>query len=354
MASNITLSASVRQNLLALQSTAILTGATQNRLATGKKVNSALDNPGNFFTSQSLSNRAGDLNGLLDSIGQAQQTLKAADEGISSLTKLVESAKSIAKQARQAPQPSAVTYGTISQSGTYSAAETIGVANGAAFGVDAIAGDAGNLVIDIGGTDYTVGLATGNDLDDFVATFNGTIGLGATGAITASNNGGALRLTANNADVDFTIDATSTAATLTKLGGGITSGAAVTSTSLFDTTGAGTLTVAVNGGATQTITFGTGGGQVSTSAELNTALSGLTGVTATANSTGISLSVASSAAQNSLVIGGTAAVLTDLGLSATTYQGVASTSQPNATRTSLQSDYNNVLSQIDALAGDAS
>ena len=81
MASNITLSAGVRQNLLSLQSTAVLMSPTQNRLATGKKVNSALDNPGNFFTSQSLNNRASDLNSLLDSIGQAQQTLKAADTG---------------------------------------------------------------------------------------------------------------------------------------------------------------------------------------------------------------------------------------------------------------------------------
>src|SRR5581483_3192605 len=113
MASNITLSAGVRANLLSLQSTAALMAATQNRLATGKKVNSALDNPGSFFTSQSLSNRASDLNGLLDSIGQAQQTLKAADQGITSLTKLVESAKSIAKQARQAPQAAAAGYSAI-------------------------------------------------------------------------------------------------------------------------------------------------------------------------------------------------------------------------------------------------
>ena len=66
MASNITLSASVRQNLLSLQDTAALMSSTQNRLATGKKVNSALDNPGNFFTSQSLNNRASDLNSLLE------------------------------------------------------------------------------------------------------------------------------------------------------------------------------------------------------------------------------------------------------------------------------------------------
>ena len=110
MASNITLSASVRQNLLSLQSTAQMMSITQNRLATGKKVNSALDNPSNFFTSQSLNNRASDLNALLDSIGQAQQTLKAADTGITSLTKLVESAKSVAaggeadpEAAKQAP-----------------------------------------------------------------------------------------------------------------------------------------------------------------------------------------------------------------------------------------------------------
>ena len=63
--------------------TAHLMSVTQNRLATGKKVNSALDNPANFFTSQALNNRASDLNALLDSIGQAQKTLDAADQGIS-------------------------------------------------------------------------------------------------------------------------------------------------------------------------------------------------------------------------------------------------------------------------------
>src|ERR1700757_2376304 len=110
--SNITLSAGVRQNLLSLQSTASLLNATQGRLATGKKVNSALDNPSNFFTSQSLSNRASDLSSLLDSIGQAQQTLSAADQGITSLTSLVQSAKSIATQAEQATKGT-VNYSTI-------------------------------------------------------------------------------------------------------------------------------------------------------------------------------------------------------------------------------------------------
>src|SRR5260370_18995647 len=102
MTSTTYLSAGVRQHLLSLQDTASLLATTQNRLATGKKVNTALDNPSNFFTSQGLSNRASDLNALLDTIGQAQQTLKAADTGLTSLTSLVQSAKSIATQAQEA------------------------------------------------------------------------------------------------------------------------------------------------------------------------------------------------------------------------------------------------------------
>jgi flagellin-like hook-associated protein FlgL len=101
--SGIVLTASVRQNLLSLQSTAELLATTQNRLATGKKVNTALDNPTNFFTAQGLDNRAGDINNLLDSIGNGVQVLQAANTGITSLQKLVDTAKSIANQVLQAP-----------------------------------------------------------------------------------------------------------------------------------------------------------------------------------------------------------------------------------------------------------
>ena len=101
--SSIVLSASVRQNLLSLQSTAELLSTTQNRLATGNKVNSALDNPTNFFTAQGLNNRASDINNLLDSIGNGVQVLQAANTGITSLQKLVDTAKSIANQVLQAP-----------------------------------------------------------------------------------------------------------------------------------------------------------------------------------------------------------------------------------------------------------
>src|ERR1043165_2150676 len=101
--SGIVLSASVRQNLLSLQSTADLLATTQSRLSTGKKVNSALDNPTNFFPAQSLDNRASDINNLLDGIANGVQVLQAANTGITSLQKLIESAKSIANQALQTP-----------------------------------------------------------------------------------------------------------------------------------------------------------------------------------------------------------------------------------------------------------
>src|ERR1700674_5365328 len=110
--SGITLSAGVRQNLLALQNTSAQAIITQGRLATGKKVNSALDNPSSFFTSQSLSNRASDLGALLDQTGQATSTPQAANQGITSLTSLVQSAKSIATQAQQATR-GAVNYTNI-------------------------------------------------------------------------------------------------------------------------------------------------------------------------------------------------------------------------------------------------
>lgn len=103
MASNgVSLTAALRSNLLSLQGTQRLLDQTQLRLATGLKVNSALDNPGSFFAAQSLNNRGSDLGRLLDGMGQAVQTLKAADEGIKAITSLLEQAQAIATEARDA------------------------------------------------------------------------------------------------------------------------------------------------------------------------------------------------------------------------------------------------------------
>lgn len=98
---SITLSAGVRSNLLQLQQTSDLITSTQTKLATGKRVNSALDNPNNYFTAQGLDNRASDLTNLLDSMSTAINTIQAANNGISAITKLVQSAQSIVTQAQQ-------------------------------------------------------------------------------------------------------------------------------------------------------------------------------------------------------------------------------------------------------------
>lgn len=115
---DISLTASMRSNLLSLQQTQSLMDTTQERLSTGKKVNSAIDNPSSYYTAQSLTNRASDLNALLDSMGQGIQTIQAANEGIEAITDFVQQAKALANTARD----NATVKGTTS-SGTYTAAD---------------------------------------------------------------------------------------------------------------------------------------------------------------------------------------------------------------------------------------
>jgi flagellin len=194
--SSITLTAGVRQNLLSLQQTADLLTTTQNRLATGKKVNSAFDNPTSFFTSQSLSNRASDLSGLLDQVGQAQQTLNAANQGLTSLTSLLQSALSTAKQAQSAAAP---VLGL--DTGTLSGASTAGTAA------------AGNLVVAVtGGSSYTLAITATDTAASIISNFNAISGLGSTGAITATTDStGHLQLAANPTN-SFTVTADATTA----------------------------------------------------------------------------------------------------------------------------------------------
>src|ERR1700692_4052318 len=166
--SNITLSAGIRQNLLSLQDTAANLTTTQNHLSTGKKVNTAFDNPTSYFTSQSLDNRASDLSSLLDSIGQAQQTLDAANNGLTSLTSLLEQALSTAQQAQQTtPTGPAVTTGSV-------ALTTVNAAS--------------SLLINVGATSYTVAISASESVSAIEAQINGTSGLGANGAVTASDD----------------------------------------------------------------------------------------------------------------------------------------------------------------------
>lgn len=205
--SDISLGRGVRQNLFSLQQSSDLIATTQNRLATGKKVNSAIDNPTNFFTAQSLNSRAKDLTGLLDGISNSLKTVEAADNGIRSITKLVENAQSVARQAR------ALTSGGTTQSLTAGSAAATGAAAGAANGgqlslsFTPTGGTASNIDIAVGG---------GKTLDESIAAINDSSNnrnSSGTRIVTASKDAGKLVLTAANgvATVNAGVSALATA-----------------------------------------------------------------------------------------------------------------------------------------------
>jgi flagellin-like hook-associated protein FlgL len=173
---DITLSKAVRSNLLSLQSTAAQMGKTQERLATGLKVNSALDNPTNFFTASALNSRASDLSQLLDSVSNAVQTIAAADKGLTAITKLVETAQATARQALQ-------TAATVVDEPAAAA-----VVEGNAY----TAGDVTASTLTINGTNITI--TEDMLIGDFVSAINA---VSSTTGVTASNESGEIHLTGN-------------------------------------------------------------------------------------------------------------------------------------------------------------
>src|ERR1700722_2058935 len=188
--SDITLTSGIRQNLLSLQQTSADLTTTQEALSTGKAVNSAADNPSAYFTSQNLTNSANSLSALLDQIGQGQQTINAATNGLTGITSLLQQALSTVQQAQQAAQTAGSTTGTVDVNST-------GVPSASA----------GNLLISVGSSTYTVAITTSEAASSIVSAINGTTGLGSTGAVTASaNSAGDIVLTANSGATSFTVN----------------------------------------------------------------------------------------------------------------------------------------------------
>jgi flagellin-like hook-associated protein FlgL len=95
----ITLTSGMRANLVSLQKTNDLMELTQKRLSSGKKVNSALDDPVSYFTAVAHEQRAGDLASRKDEMSESIQLIKAADSGIESIRSLIAAAKSLATSA---------------------------------------------------------------------------------------------------------------------------------------------------------------------------------------------------------------------------------------------------------------
>lgn len=149
----ITLTTGMRQNLFALQQTDKLMNRTQTRLATGKRVNSALDDPVNYFAALGHQQRATDLAGRKDEMSEAIQTVKAANEGVESINTLIAAAKSIAQSAKSAD--STTTMATMA--GDY---------NDILDQIDTLAGDSGYKGINlVGGTSETLTVAFDADGD---------------------------------------------------------------------------------------------------------------------------------------------------------------------------------------------
>ena len=219
---------------------------TQNRLATGNKVNSALDNPTNYFTAQSLNNRASDITNLLDSIGNGVQVLQSANTGITSLQKLVDSAKSVANQALQT---------------------TVGYSSKSSFSVSLGAGaSAGNL---FGGSSYTAATLTG-----LTTKNNLTAAANITGATS-------LTLAANTDTITSTI---ANGDTLTVDGHTITFKTGAPPAAASVTAGSGVLgNIVTDGSGNSSVYLNSGAGNVS---DLLTAIDLATGVKTASNSAG--------------------------------------------------------------------
>jgi flagellin len=368
----IVLSASVRQNLLSLQSTAALLATTQNDLATGNKVNSALDNPTNFFTAQGLNNRASDISNLLDGIGNGVQVLQAANTGITSLQSLVSSAKSIANQVLQSPVGYSTKSNVTSAALTNATATNLLAASTTAVTGTAVNNDNTTTAVAITGSTLLsgTGSSTSNDLATAITTgdtlvVNGTTFTFVAGTSSSGTNIGigdtvTHLLSAINTASGGSSSITAGAITVTPGSAGLTlSGTALAKIGL-SATGDGlagqTLTIGATGGGTATsITFGLGTGQVSTLNQLNSALAANNLQATIDSSTGkINITTSNDAASSTIgTISGTSAA------SGQAFNGLtpaAAVTDPTSQtqRASLVAQYNNVLAQINTTAQDAS
>src|SRR4051794_5034157 len=402
--SGIVLSSSVRQNLLSLQSTADLLATTQNRLATGKKVNTALDNPTNYFTASALDSRASDISNLLDGVSNGVQVLQAANTGITSLQKLVDSAKSVANQALQTPvgysTRANITSGAITRAGvgvdgsdlrglgtvtntiktgtlvsvgagpgTVAAAtalDTLGTGGTALVDGDSITVNGKTITFNLANTTTTLTSSTdafGNvtlftksagtkaAVSDLLSAIDTAAGNSGTGAVasTVANSGGATSALQLNTGVNS--DLTLAGGALTKLG--LTAG---TTNRTGDT-----LTFAsLGGGLATVVTFGDGtGGTVKTLNDLNNQLAG-DNLSASIDSSGkLTISTSNDYASYALpTVAGTATSQAEGAFK--TSNGAVTVATPikdptsQATRQSLVSQYNNIIAQITTTAQDAS
>jgi flagellin len=341
--SGIVLSSAVRSNLITLQNTAALQAKVQERLSTGKKVNSALDNPTNFFTAAGLNRRAGDLSALLDGMSQGIKTLEAADNAMTSITKTIETMQATIRQARQDKSFKGVSYtitgaatGNLSFSAGAVGTTPINVAIPAATGIvsatltgvgmgatlggapAAITIQAANLN---GGVAVSVTLAAADTPAGAVTKINTALdaAAGGDGGITAAVVGGQIGLTGTTGN---NITLAGDSATLTSAGFAVAN------------------RVSTNGNV----------GTINIDA-LATTINGTTGLVdkVKASNDGGKLRIENLSTEALTVVGATATAITG-GTGASNTQTIGG----NDVRKALISQFNDLRKQLDKLAGDAS
>src|SRR5262249_7459413 len=209
MSGDIVLSSGIRANLLSLQNTASLISKTQERLSTGLKVNSALDNPIDYFTASSLHATANNLGNLLDAVSNAVQTVQAANNGITSITKLVQSAQAIVQQAQQSAASTAIVNGSVS-----------GLTSASSFSVTS----GSTITINDGTTTATITSTGTVTVGQIINPISGTAYLKVNAELSANGN---LQLEATGAN-GITIGGTATAGELAQFG--LTAGATAAGT----------------------------------------------------------------------------------------------------------------------------
>ncbi len=368
MASNITLSAGVRQNLLSLQSTADLMSTTQNRLATGKKVNSALDNPTNFFTSQALQSRAGDMSALLDNMTSGIKTLEAADNGLSAITKTVESMQSTLRQARQDKSFKTESYTIDSATIGTSVAKTLTLSGGAigTTGVDidlnTVSGTATPTTITGASADFTTFAGGAIDINGTTVNIQGDATLAAS---SLTGTGGATLTAGTAGNIEITVGGATTPVSVTLLDTDTLSAVAgkintAVGTTVADATSGQIVLTGADGneitiadasgnsnGTTAAIGFAVGNRQsnngtvafdataTTVAADINAAIAGL----ATVNGANIDLSLASGA--DLAITSSVAGLVADMGFGAGTSTNGAPAGNSVKTVDELVTDINN-------------
>ena len=359
---SVTISSAVKNNLLALQTITSEASKSQNILATGKKVNSALDNATSFFTASSLNSRSNSLTNLLDSVSNGIQTIQAANTGISSITKLVDQLKSTAQQALQsstaftsqakissssalggataadirgttgvAAAGTATSTNAISTLSTYSAASATSANNFPSSLTDTTAATvAGTSTAASYATDLTDGDTITVDDGSGVQTFTYQSSTPGAGEFTSLSDLNTLLSTAgikvafDNGGTGGTIQAKATDTSVATVSIGGTGGTALGLAASGNRVAGSSITIS-DGTNSKTATYdstGLAAGSFSDVATLNSALSGATvGVTAALGGTGGNKLVLTGAGAANITVSGAGG--TALGLNATAYNSTA-------------------------------